>query len=510
MAISKLTLYDDQAECFDDLREGFRMKKADGSLLHQCQLLYAPTGAGKTEIAMAMLQMASEKERRAAMALDRIVLCDQTSKRLDKYGIPHGVLQSGHWRYRPHEKIQVCSAQTLEKRGLPGVSLLIIDECHDQRKQLIDFLREHPQVYGIGLSASPFTKGLASTYTRVVSATTTAKLVQIGRLVPLKVFIAKQIDMKGSKKVGGEYSSDEASARGMRITGDVVTEWQKMTTLHFGGPRKTIVFCANVAHGADLAAKFAEAGFNFLAISYLSDEDFKKEAIADFGKPDTKIHGLIACDILTKGFDVPDVMIGVSARPFAKSFSSHVQQMGRVMRAIMGLDGKADFEKKSFALWLDHSGNFLKFRSEWEDLYHEGVQQLKDEGEKTKPELKDKEIEASRCPKCSSLWPRNSDSCPNCGHTRVRLNLIEHVDGELVELGAGANRETKQDWYSQILWYANAKHWSRGFVMHKYRERFGVWPQGMKDVPKPMTTEVAKWIKSRQIAWAEAQKKARV
>jgi hypothetical protein len=65
-------------------------------------------------------------------------------------------------------------------------------------------------------------------------------------------------------------------------------------------------------------------------------------------EPDSAIHGLIACDILTKGFDVPDVMIGVSARPYTKSLSAHIQQMGRVMRPSEG---------KTFALWLDHSGS---------------------------------------------------------------------------------------------------------------------------------------------------------
>jgi len=63
------------------------------------------------------MKAVKEKGNKAAMILDRIVLCNQTSKRLEKYGIDHGVLQSGHWRYRPYENIQVCSAQTLEKRG---------------------------------------------------------------------------------------------------------------------------------------------------------------------------------------------------------------------------------------------------------------------------------------------------------------------------------------------------------------------------------------------------------
>jgi superfamily II DNA or RNA helicase len=51
--------------------------------------------------------------------------------------------------------------------------------------------------------------------------------------------------------------------------------------------------------------------------------------IEEFAKPDSEITGLIATDILTRGFDVPDVVFGVSARPFSKSLSSHVQQMGK-------------------------------------------------------------------------------------------------------------------------------------------------------------------------------------
>jgi DNA repair protein RadD len=56
-------------------------------------------------------------------------------------------------------------------------------------------------------------------------------------------------------------------------------------------------------------------------------------------------------------------MIGVSARPFTKSFMSHVQQMGRVMRS---------YPEKDFALWLDHSGNYLRFQEDWDELYHDG------------------------------------------------------------------------------------------------------------------------------------------
>jgi N-acetyl-gamma-glutamyl-phosphate reductase len=200
----------------DMLREAFK----DG---HKSIVLYLATGGGKTEIAIAMLEACRVKGTRAAMLLDRIVLCDQTSQRLDKYKIDHGVLQSGHWRYRPSELIQVCSAQTIEKRGeFPGLSLLIIDEAHQSRAQTIEFIKNNPNIKVIGLTATPFTKGMGSVYSHVVSPITTKQLVEAGSLVPLRVFISKEIDMTGAKKVAGEWSQAEATSRGKKITGDIL------------------------------------------------------------------------------------------------------------------------------------------------------------------------------------------------------------------------------------------------------------------------------------------------
>jgi superfamily II DNA or RNA helicase len=496
MSHSDLQLFDYQEAILDKLRAGFM----DG---HRSQMLVAPTGAGKTEMAMELLEACANKGNRAAMVLDRIVLCNQTSVRLDKYGIGHGVLQSGHWRFRPHELIQVCSAQTLEKRGsFPNLKLLIVDEAHNTRKQTIEFIKNNPHVKIVGLSATPFTKGLGKTYTNVVSAVSTAELVARGRLAPLRVFIAKEIDMTGAKKVAGEWSSKEAETRGMAITGDVVSEWVKKTHEVFGGPRKTVVFASGVAHASDLGQKFAEAGYNFVSLSYKDDDEFKAEAIREFSKPDTNIHGLIATDILTKGFDVSDVMIGVSARPFSKSFASHVQQMGRVMRAHPG---------KEFALWLCHSGNYLRFHEEWDDVFNNGVNAIDEGKEKARKELTKDEKEAAKCPRCNAFWPGRSDTCACCGFTRMKRSEVVVNPGELHELTQGANvkdQAVKQDWYSQLLGIAKDRNYSDGWAAHKFREKFTVWPRNVEAVPKPASLEVARWVKSRQIAWAKSRKAA--
>lgn len=494
--MNELKLYDYQLSILEKLRDGF----AAG---HRSQMLYCPTGGGKTEMAISLLEAANAKYNRSAMVLDRVILCNQTSERLDKYSIDHGVLQSGHWRYRPYERIQICSAQTLERRGsLPDTKLLIVDEAHNTRAQTAEFIRKNSRIRVVGLSATPFTKGLGQIYTNVVSAVTTDELVQQGKLTPLRVCVGKEIDMTGAKKVAGEWSGKEAGERGIKITGDIVAEWVKKTHEYFGGPRKTIVFAAGVEHAADLARQFNEAGYNFVSLSYRDDDEFKAEAIRDFSRPDTSIHGLIATDILTKGFDVPDVMIGVSARPFSKSLASHIQQLGRVMRTAPG---------KEFALWLCHSGNYLGFQEAWEDVYYNGVQEIDEGKEKPRKEVTPAEKERATCPKCGTVWSGRSDTCMACGFVRVRFSEVLTVPGELQELDGGKNtadRELKQQWFGQLRTIAKERGYSDGWAAHKYREKFTVWPRGLEPVDIPVSPEVARWVKSRQIAWAKSRKSA--
>lgn len=485
-----LQLRDYQNAALDMLRDGFR----DG---HRSQLLYLATGGGKTECAIALLDAARKKGTKAAMLLDRIVLCDQTSQRLDKYSIDHGVLQSGHWRYRPSEPIQVCSAQTIEKRGsFPGLSLLIVDECHNSRESTIEFIKNNPQVKVIGLTATPFTKGLANTYSNVVSPITTKKLVDAGSLVPLRVFIAKEIDMQGAKKVAGEWSQAEATSRGKKITGDIVAEWVKKTHEIFGKPEKTIVFCAGVEHGIDLQQKFQEQGYNFVSISYRDDDTFKRQIIEDFNKPDSDIVGLIATDILTKGFDSPAVRIGVSARPFSKSLSSHIQQMGRVMRPYPG---------KEFAIWLDHAGNYIRFREDWEDVFENGVSELEDGKEKAKKEPDEKEKKESKCPACGALWPRGSDTCAHCGHVREKKSLVQSVPGLMEELGS-MSRDDKQAWWSMAQYKVQFEGWNPKRALAVYREKFGVWPKGLHDVPVPPSLIFEKAVRAQLIRYLKGKR----
>ena len=127
-----------------------------------------------------------------------------------------------------------------------------------------------------------------------------------------------------------------------------------------------------------------------------------------------------------------------------------------------------------------------------------------------KKEKSEKEKELAKCPACGHLWPGKSDTCPSCGHTRARRSEVVAVPGELQELGGGSmvSRELKQRWYSELLGIATDRGYADGWVGHKFREKFGVWPRSLERVAVPPSIEVARWEKSRRIAWAKGRKAA--
>lgn len=512
--ISDFALRDYQVQSVEGLRDGFR----DG---HRSQLLVAPTGAGKTVMAAYVMAEAKRKNTRTAFVVDRVNLVDQTSATLDHYGIDHGVIQAGHWRRRLYEPIQVCSAQTLEKReSFPDLKLLIIDEAHCMRKQTIELIRNRSDLRVLGLTATPFTEGMGELYGNVVNVTTTNALIADGFLVPLKVYAAVKPDMTGAKVVAGEWTDREIAERGRTIIGDIVTEWVAKTDLHFGGPVKTIVFAASVDHGAELCEAFMAAGHNFQQISYRdANDDRRRELIAEFRKPDSAITGLVACEVLTKGFDVPDVLCGIAARPYRKSFSSHIQQLGRVMRPAPG---------KEFALWLDHAGNAMRFWRDQQELFAHGVQSL-DSGSPDKKPRKESDAEEAEgqylCARCKFVMPPAATICPSCGHERPRRNRVETESGVMVAIdgmqqaASGkyaflADREAigRQLAYLAIERKGDGTPEAHRFALAQYRHIYGHFPPRGYDiasvVPAEPTDALRRLVQHNIIRWARARAKA--
>lgn len=416
-----------QLQAVEGLREGVRTGISR-------QILVAPTGAGKTVIASHLLRQADQKGKYALFLVDRVALVKQTSGTMDDYGIPHGIVQGINERWHPYENVQVCSIQTLARRSLPRrPELIIYDEAHCQYKATLDFIADHPDATAIGLTATPFTAGMGAHWGGMVNVTTTRALIEEKFLVEPKIYVAKSPDDKEFSLSGfGEFTDESASAAGIRIVGDVVQEWIGKTFEHFGGPAKTIVFSPTVEHGRELCAAFSAAGYNFQQISYLDRSEEERSAkIAEFRRPDSIIHGLVSCGVLTKGFDVADVRIGISCKPYRKSLSSHIQEIGRVMRPIEGED--------KVCLWLDHSGNIERFALDMFDVWDNGVGDLPSATKKDTVARKREPAEREKvvCPECSGAL--RGYTCTACGWEKPARSEINEVAGELREFSVPRN-----------------------------------------------------------------------
>lgn len=425
-----LTLRDYQVASVEQLRDGIRAGR-------RRQILAVPTGGGKTETAIHLILEALRKSSRVWFIVDRITLVDQTVERFGRYGIEPGVLQGDHVMADASAPTQVVSAQTLARRQisddlLPDV--IVVDEAHVRHQAVRDLIDRAARAKVVGLTATPFSPGMADEWDGLVSPVTVNQLVASGNLVPLRVKACVAPDMAGAKvkKSTGEYEEAEAGARGITIIGNVVDTWIEQTAKVFGGPVKTIVFSPSVAHGQELCRQFAEAGYNFQQLSHLDrDETERRAKIAEFRRPDSQIHGLVSCAVLTRGFDVPDTLCGISCKPYRKSFSSHIQEMGRVMRAAPG---------KTFGLWLDHSSNVISFAEDTAWLFEHGVDSLSDAARRDSTPREPTETVKRQhfCPECSTQLVLGV--CPSCGWKRPSPSTVQVVHGELIDFEISTRR----------------------------------------------------------------------
>jgi DNA repair protein RadD len=93
---------------------------------------------------------------------------------------------------------------------------------------------------------------------------------------------------------------------------------------------------------------------------------------------------------------------------------------------------------------------------------------------------------------------------------------IVFADGELTEVGPDGRGKSnvydpaaRAQWHGMFTHIAAGRGYHRGWVAHKYKEKFGQWPAwGAVAQPIPPTPEVRSWVRSRMIAYAKARRSA--
>lgn len=464
---------------------------------HRRPMLQAPTGFGKTLLAAAIVDGALRKGNSVCFCVPALSLVDQTVQAFWAEGITDvGVIQGAHEMTAAFRPVQVASVQTLMRRDLPAADVVVIDEAH----RWFDFYGEWmakadwKRVPFIGLSATPWTRGLGKHFDDLIIAATTEDLIGGKFLAPFRVFAPSHPDLSGVRTVAGDYHEGELGEAMDKppLVADVVETWRRL-----GEDRPTFVFAVNRAHARNLQGRFAEAGISAAYVDAFTSPEEREDIRRQFHAGQVKVVCNVGC--LTTGVDW-DVRCIVLARP-TKSEMLFVQMIGRGLRTA---DGKAD------CLILDHSDTHLKLGFVT-DIGHETLDSGKPRKafggqEKSTPLPKE-------CPSCSFLKPPKVHACPCCGFAPERQSEIECEDGELVEMRGRKRKPTpddKQRFYAELKGYAYHNGKTEKWLLAKFKDKFGEWPHAKtKSIgPCDPTPETLGWIRSRNIAFAKA--KARI
>lgn len=457
-------------------------------------LLQAPTGAGKTVIAAEIIRSARAKGSVIWFVAHRRELVQQTSEKLNAIGVSHGIVMQGYYEDE-YEAVYVGTIQSLSARlssgrlVAPNPNLIIIDEAHrSMARTYLELTQRFPKAVLLGMTATPVRgdgQGLGNLYQTLVQTPTISQLTEAGYLVPVRYFAPSRPDLSGVSIVGGDYNEAELEPimNTKALVGDVVEWWGRLAN---GVP--TIVFANSVAHSIALAEAYERCG---VRVAHLDGETpLNERAAVVRATRRREIDVITNCQLATEGWDFPHIEAVVLARP-TKSTGLYLQMAGRALRPSEG--------KKS-CLLIDHAGCYYEHGpiTDWEEWQ---LDTKKGGAFKTRPYQKK---EPKPCPECSAIMQKGV--CPECGYKHEKWGRdVETIDGELVEMANGKKRRVKntladkEAFYAQALAYAFMKGYKNGWVAHKYKARFGVWPVGMKNVqPTYPSIEFKRWLGIQQ------------
>ena len=458
-------------------------------------VVQAATGYGKTLLAARIIEGARAKGKRVIFTAPAISLIDQTIAAFEAEGLQHiGAMQASHPRTDASAPIQIASVQTLARRSVPQADMIIVDECHIRSKVIDDLMTSRPDLYFIGLSATPWSKGMAHFWQDMVVPITIEELIDRKYLSEFRVFAPDVPDLSAVQTVAGDYNQPQLAdvMEGKNIMANVVRTW-----LERGENRPTILFGVNCQHAKDLHTGFEEAGVAAAYVDGMTDTIERKLIEKHFRAGEVKV----VCSVrtLSTGIDWPVSCI-IDAAP-TKSIMLHTQKIGRGLRINEGTED---------LLVLDHAGNSLRLGLVT-DIYRHALDDT-EPGKKQKVEQTEKLPKP--CVKCECLHV--GVICPNCGHEKKPQSGVEAADGELIEMTrgkvkkvAGPSFDEKQKFLAMATWVGRKRGYKQGYAASIYRKKFSVWPHHTLDTRAAIEPDQAflNYQAHLQIAYAKTQGK---
>ena len=382
-----------------------------------------PTGGGKTPVLATISRDAVQRWNGRVCILAHVKeLLEQSVNKLQAIcpDIPVGVYSAGLKRRDVESPIIVAGIQSVYKRAceLGAFNLILIDEAHmlppDGEGMYQQFLADaktvNPNVRLIGLTATPFRLksgelcGPDNLLNDVSYEISVKELINQGYLCPvLTKAMVNRIDTSGLHIRAGEFIASEVEDL---VNGDDMVLAACREVVHLTEDRKSVlIFGASVPHAEQIQhtiQRLTGSECGLVTGDTPADERdvllrrFKGERIQVdlFGGETAPLKYLVNVNVLTTGFDAPNIDCVAMLRPTA-SPGLYYQMVGRGFRLS---------PEKQNCLILDYGEN-IRRHGPVDAL----IPQSKRGGGGGVPPMKE-------CPECQTVMLAAFASCPECDY----------------------------------------------------------------------------------------------
>lgn len=371
-----------------------------------------PTGGGKTYIAADIIKHALiEWPKIEIVVLSHVKeILEQNHAALTRYlNIDIGLWSSG-LSSNSQKQVTVAGIQTVYNKidFFRDYDLVIIDEAHlipvKGDGMYLTFLKGIGEHRRIGLTATPYRLGsgyiygptdetmfddLIIDYTYMEAFN---KLIEDGYLCKLRTMRTETtMNPEGVRTTAGDYNDKDLSDKFDRqeITNAIVKEIIKIGEKY----NKWLIFAIDIEHAEHITERLLQSGVDAYIVHSKMSDSSRDEIIKMFKSG--KLRAIVNVNILTTGFDAPDIDLICLLRP-TKSPVIHVQSIGRGLRI---------HPSKDHTMVLDFAGNTERLGP----INDVQIRKKRKSAEIVEPIVK-------TCPDCNAIHHPSVRVCDNCGH----------------------------------------------------------------------------------------------
>lgn len=291
-------------------------------------LIVLPTAAGKSRIVEEDIQKfaAGKEQFRALILAPNTNIIADWKERIDKDLQP---LQD-----RIDIKTYSYAVRHYHEKTRDYYSYIVVDEAHHAVAPMLKrVIQYYALEFLVGLTATdqrPDKKRLEEIFGNYTTELSLKDAMEKGVVARANVYrIETNIDLSHVRFNGKDYVNADLE-KSVRVTSRnelIVNVLKDYFTEGDAGKRQGIIFCINKAHTKEMARLLNAAGIS--AQDYSGDTKHPEKVMQEF--KEHKIRFLCACDMISEGWDYPELGILVMARP-TLSKVLYLQQIGRGLR----------------------------------------------------------------------------------------------------------------------------------------------------------------------------------